>query len=146
MKRLTVPPPLLFIGCAGLMWYLPPVYEFSANRYVIGFILLIAAGIAAGGLYQFYRANTTASPLNLDNTSVLVVTGVYAFSRNPMYLSLLLALIAWFLWLGAVSAIIGPLLFIGLMNYLQIKPEEIMLAKLFGAAYQAYCAKVRRWL
>lgn len=146
MKRIRIPPPLLFIACAALMGCLPPVYVFSVPVWWVFIILLLAAGIAVAGLGQFYRRGTTISPISLEKSSVLVTNGVYAFSRNPMYLSLLLILIAWFFWLGALSAVIGLPLFVLLMNYLQIKPEENMLNNLFGEAYRAYCRKVRRWL
>ncbi|WP_373099069.1 MULTISPECIES: methyltransferase family protein [Pasteurellaceae] len=146
MKRIRIPPPPLFIACAALMGCLPPVYVFSVSVWWVFIILLLAAGIAVAGLGQFYHRGTTVSPISLEKSSVLVTNGVYALSRNPMYLSLLLILIAWFLWLGALSAVIGLPLFVLLMNYLQIKPEENMLNNLFGEAYRAYCRKVRRWL
>ncbi|AKD38036.1 isoprenylcysteine carboxyl methyltransferase [Pasteurella multocida subsp. multocida OH4807] len=144
--RLTLPPPVLFLGCALAMWFVPPFYVFP--RYWIMILLLwgASAGIALMSLWQFMQANTTVSPFSPEKSTVLVTNGVYRISRNPMYLSLALLLLAWALWLGSLSAVIFFMLFILLMTEMQIKREELALEKLFGETYVAYKQQVRRWL
>jgi protein-S-isoprenylcysteine O-methyltransferase Ste14 len=75
-----------------------------------------------------------------------VTTGVYRFTRNPMYLGFLLALIAWGIFLGNIVSALMPLLFVAYMNRFQISPEERALRARFGAPYVAYQSSVRRWL
>ncbi|MGY4676806.1 methyltransferase family protein [Pasteurella sp. P03HT] len=144
--RLTLPPPVLFLGCALAMWFVPPFYVFP--RYWIMILLLCgaSAGIALMSLWQFMQANTTVSPFSPEKSTALVTNGVYRISRNPMYLSLALLLLAWALWLGSLSAVILFMLFILLMTEMQIKREELALEKLFGATYVTYKQRVRRWL
>ena len=67
--------------------------------------------------------------------------------KSPLVmLALLLALLAWGLWLGNLPALALLPAFVLVLNRLQIQPEERALARLFGAEYEAYCRQVRRWL
>lgn len=112
---------------------------------VVGFVLVgIAIGASAIGL--FLRSRTTISPHALDKTNTLVVGGIYCLTRNPMYLGLLLVLIGWGVRLGNPLNIIVLAGFVIAINALQIKPEEKILREKFGADFDAYCARVRRWL
>jgi protein-S-isoprenylcysteine O-methyltransferase Ste14 len=76
----------------------------------------------------------------------LVTTGVYRFTRNPMYLGLLLTLLAWAAFLFNPVALLFVPIFVLYINRFQIKPEEQVLSSLFGAEYMAYKGRVRRWL
>jgi protein-S-isoprenylcysteine O-methyltransferase Ste14 len=84
--------------------------------------------------------------LKPEATSSLVTSGVYRFTRNPMYVGLALVLLAWAVFLSSAWTMLGPLTFILYMTRFQIMPEEKVLSGMFGAAYSAYQAKVRRWL
>ena len=68
------------------------------------------------------------------------------YSRNPMYLGFLLLLLALACYLMNVAAMALLPLFVLYMNRFQIAPEERFLLQKFGAEYQAYCERVRRWL
>jgi protein-S-isoprenylcysteine O-methyltransferase Ste14 len=76
----------------------------------------------------------------------MVTSGVYRHTRNPMYLGMLCLLGAWAAWLGNAAALLGLPAFVAYMNRFQIAPEERALAQRFGAAFDAYAARVRRWL
>jgi protein-S-isoprenylcysteine O-methyltransferase Ste14 len=149
--RPIVPPPLVAIICGGLMWLiartsgLPPL-EFSGR-------IALAAALASAGLLidlisvaAFIRARTTVNPLAPERASALVVKGLYRFSRNPMYLGMLLILLGWAVWLAQPLTLAGPALFVILIERLQILPEERALEATFGAEYQAYKKRVRRWI
>jgi len=97
-------------------------------------------------VYQFLKQKTTVDPRKPQKASSLVTNGLYAFSRNPMYLALLFILLAWCLYLGNAFNYLIAALFVGYMNRFQIFPEEVVLQEMFGKAYVAYCSKVRRWL
>ena len=97
-------------------------------------------------MYSFYSAKTTINSVQLNYASSFVVSGVYSFTRNPMYLGLLFVLLGWLLFLSNILAVVFIPLFIFFMNYFQIKPEEKALELKFGQAFILYKLKVRRWL
>jgi len=76
----------------------------------------------------------------------LVTNGTFHFTRNPMYLSLLLYLLAWAVYLSNWLALLFVPVFVLYINQFQIKPEERALSSLFGLEYAAYKGRVRRWL
>ena len=108
--------------------------------------LLIGLFFGLAGVKLFRHFDTTVNPVHPEQASKLVTTGVYQHSRNPMYVGLLCCLLTWAFYLQALSAFMVVPLFIGYMNQFQIKPEEAVLTRLFGQAYQDYCQRVRRWL
>lgn len=136
---------------AALMWSMHrwwPIVRLLAAPWTRIGTLPIAAGIlvAAAAIAQFSRSRTTLNPLEPSRASSLVTTGIFTFSRNPMYLGLVLLLTGWALWLGSASPWFVPPLFAILLYRVQIVPEERALAVLFGEAYVAYRHRVRRWI
>jgi len=107
-----------------------------------------ALGIALGvvAFFQFRKAATTVHPMKPQESSALVVGGVYRYTRNPMYLGMLLVLAAWGVWLANVAAWLALPLFIAYIGRFQIAPEERALEAHFGAAFADYRRAVRRWL
>ena len=147
-----VPPPLVVIVSALVMFALArllPSLTFSPRGAQAGWAAALAVlGIivAVTGVYEFWKAKTTVNPLRVDATSALVTGGVFRLSRNPMYLGMLLILIAWAVWLGNVAATLGLPLFVAYIHRFQITPEERSMRALFGTAFDAYARKTRRWL
>ncbi len=84
--------------------------------------------------------------LQPERTSALVTTGVYRITRNPMYVGLLLGLLAWAAGLSSPVSLAGPVAFIMAINRFQIEPEEKALLAKFGPEYETYKSAVRRWL
>lgn len=144
--KLKIHPPILFIFFAILIYFLPPILSFSPPFYFIIILLCLAFLLGTASLRTFRIAKTVITPLKPNKTSKIVTFGVYRISRNPMYLSLALCLLAWGMYLGKVSSIFGVILFVLLTTYLQIKPEEQALEQKFGEAYRQYKQSVRRWL
>jgi protein-S-isoprenylcysteine O-methyltransferase Ste14 len=149
--ELKIPPPVVFSIFAGLLWLVSRAMP-SAHFTIPGY-KAVAAGIAAvGGLFaapaiwSFLRAKTTVHPENPSKTTKLVVSGVYASTRNPMYLSLLLVLIAWAVYLSNFASFAPLPFFVAYVTRFQIMPEERALRALFGSEFEAYCKRVRRWL
>ena len=111
--------------------------------------LAVAMGgfsFAVLGVLAFRRSGTTVDPTRPGRASSFVTGGVYRVTRNPMYLGIAMILVAWAVFLAAPWAFLGPVFWVLYMNRFQIKPEERILAELFGEEYTRYLATVRRWL
>ena len=116
---------------------------------MVGAALALAAlggAVALAGTLEFRRAHTTVNPLAPRRASTLVTRGIYRVTRNPMYLGMLGVLAGWAVWLGNIAAWLGLPLSMALLTVLQIRPEERILAERFGAEFERYAARVRRWL
>jgi protein-S-isoprenylcysteine O-methyltransferase Ste14 len=146
-----IPPPVVAAIAGLLMWAVSETLDFgqfkSALQQPIALALLvIGLLLMAVAVGYFIAAGTTINPLRPARTSTLVTTGVFARSRNPIYLGDLLVLAALAVWLGNWLNTVPLVLFVCYINRFQIIPEERALAQLFGEAYHAYCSRVRRWL
>ena len=76
----------------------------------------------------------------------LVTTGVYRYTRNPMYLGMALVLLGCAIVVGVATAFLIPVIFVVIIQYRFILPEEQMLRDLFPEEFPAYCQQVRRWI
>ena len=105
------------------------------------------AVVAALGITSFWRAGTTVDPHDPSKTSVLVESGIYRFTRNPMYLGLALVLVGFAVAQGdIVATIVGVGGFVSVITRVQIQPEERLLRDRFGSVYDDYCNGRRRWI
>lgn len=147
VKRIIYPPMWLVFGVVGIF----ALNEFAAGLRYTGQASQIAGGgimlaglallVVAGGLFS--RAGTGVVPFR--DVKVLVTHGIYARTRNPMYLAMALVLAGVAVTVGALSALIVPPLFIAIVDWRYVRPEEILLHALFGDDYADYCARVGRW-
>jgi len=149
--ELKVPPPVLALCLALLMWFtslLVPsvVVPFGVRVGIALALVAIGQSISISGIVSFRRAKTTINPVKPSAASSLVTSGVYRVTRNPMYLGLLVTLVAWAVFLSNLVALLAAPLFVLYINRFQINPEERVLSSLFGAEYAVYKEKVRRWL
>lgn len=149
--ELKIPPVAVTVLFAAAMWLLAavtPEFPLALHWRLAGFAALAVIGGAIGlaGVRSFHRAQTTVNPLNPERATTLVVGGVYRYSRNPMYLALLLALLGWGLYLANPLSLVTALAFVPYMNRFQIGPEERALQRVYGQAFADYCGQVRRWL
>jgi protein-S-isoprenylcysteine O-methyltransferase Ste14 len=149
--ELRVPPPVVTALCALLMWLIGeavPAADFHlpAGRWIA--LALAASGVAMGAAaaLQFRAAKTTIHPLRPEESSALVVRGLFRFTRNPMYLGMLLVLAAWALCVANAAALVVLPLHVAYLNRFQIAPEERVLQARFGAAFEGYRRAVRRWI
>jgi protein-S-isoprenylcysteine O-methyltransferase Ste14 len=124
-----------------------PSLQFDVPGHNQVAVVLVAAGFLIGilGVATFRRAKTTVDPTK-PRASSLVTWGVYAVSRNPMYLGGLIMLLGWALFLSNALAFLFLPAYILYINRFQIAPEERALTSLFGATYAAYQVRARRWL
>lgn len=147
--ELKVPPLALVVVFAFLMWLISGYERSPVLSLHVGIAFMCwIAGIAVilAGMLAFRRAKTTVNPFTPEAATTMVDSGVYRFSRNPMYLGFLLALIGWAAYLSHLLAFALLPLFVLYMNRFQIEPEERALASKFGGQFHAYAASVRRWV
>ena len=148
---LKVPPVAQVIITAAAMYgvsKMVPALTFSLNGSTALAVGLGVMGLSLGimGVTQFRIAQTTPNPQALEKVSSLVTSGVYQYSRNPMYVGLVLILLGWAFYLSHFLAFVLLPIFILYMTRFQIQPEEQMMAQKFGKTYQDYLNKVRRWI
>lgn len=146
-----IPPPLVAVLFGVLMGlfsrWLPGLDPDLHTRLLLALPLVMAGllFVLAGGL-SFRRARTTVNPLKPASASALVTSGIYRYTRNPMYAGFALCLLAWGLYLANPLALLGVPEFVLYMNRWQVGPEERALERLFGSDFTAYQRQVRRWL
>ena len=146
-----VPPPILLVVVAAAMWWLSysqPGIALEGNWQWPAAVGLALSGllIAGAGVRAFARHQTTINPVNIDAASALVTNGIFAYTRNPMYLGMVLVLLGWAVFLGKASPFLGPALFALFITRFQIVPEERVLRVKFDAPYESYTRKVPRWM
>lgn len=109
-------------------------------------VAVAGALLAILGVHEFRRARTTVNPLTPDNASRVVSSGVFRFSRNPMYLGMSLLLLALALYQSQALSFVWVAGYVAYLDRFQIRPEERALEAHFGDEYRAYVAAVRRWI
>lgn len=147
--ELKVPPPAVALTFALLMWLISwavPQLGFDFPGHIVVAVAFALAGtiIAVLGVASFRRAKTTINPMKPESSTSLVVSGIYKFTRNPMYLGLLLVLAGWAVFLSNVLAFLLLPAFVLYMNRFQIEPEERALRARFPEEFAAYERRVRR--
>jgi len=148
---LRVPVPWVFV----LTYLVGVVLEYAADfgaratarpdiRIAGAVLFALGAVIAGSGLLTFRRARTTTVPG--QRSSQLVTWGPYRWTRNPMYVGLILAFLGEAGMLQQIWPLVLLPLVIAYVNWIVIPLEESKLAEVFGIEYDAYRARVRRWL
>lgn len=150
MQR-RIPPPIVALITIALMWGVSralPALDFTIPYVDVIFWITLFLGVLIVTIagFGFIKAKTTTNPLKPESATALITTGLYRFTRNPMYLGMLLIVIAAAVFLSNVIAFILASLFVIAMNRFQIRAEERALENIFGDAYRDYCKRVRRWL
>lgn len=149
--ELKIPPVLVWVVAAGVMWgvaHSTPGLSFTLAGSSAAAAALVAFGaaLAFAGVTAFRREHTTVNPFTPGASTSVVASGVYRISRNPMYLGFLLALTGWAVHLSNAGAAAVLPAFVAYMTRYQIQPEERALLAKFGAEFESYVSRVRRWL
>jgi protein-S-isoprenylcysteine O-methyltransferase Ste14 len=147
---LKLPPPV---------WMLIYVLAAAAVSWLFGWprvpglplaplgMVLVAAGcaLAVWAAVLFRREGTEINPTSPSNRA-LVTHGPYQFTRNPMYLSLVILTLGIAIWVGAWPMFAAPVAVFATANFVHIPFEEAKMRGQFGTAYDDYVARVRRWI
>jgi len=108
-------------------------------------VTLAALALLFAAMIQFRLANTQLLPTSATNNA-LVASGVFAFTRNPMYLGMVVFCLGGALWFGRIPMLAAPAIMFATANWAFIPFEEDKMRRQFGQAFDAYVARVRRWL
>ena len=149
--KLLIPPPIVALVSGLAMWgvaFLVPALSIAFPfQSALGYVLIgLGVSIDLISIAAFRKAKTTVTPLAPEKASSLVVSGLYRFTRNPMYLGLLLILSGVALLLGSPLNLAVLIAFVAYITAFQIKPEEVRLSEIFGSEYESYKGQVRRWI
>jgi len=149
--KLKIPPVIVVLLCGALMWLtdrwliIEPL-TFETNWWLYALFLIAGFWITSLGVRTFSSHQTTTHPQHLEKATVLVQSGIYRYSRNPMYLGMLLILLSGVFYFGNWATIIALPLYVWYMNRFQIIPEEEVMQQKFRGAYMEYKSQVRRWV
>jgi len=147
-KRKIVPPVYLLLtllAMAAMHFFLPIVRVIAAPYTQLGWVFVaVGVGIAAVAAGAFRRAGTPVIPF--EPSTALVTGGLYRFTRNPMYLGMVLLLIGVAILLGSLTAFLPVPVFAWIIQKWFIEGEERFLEEIFGENYLAFKRNVRRWL
>ena len=146
---LKIPPPLLVLILVVSNYFSSKKIDLILipNQNIISFIIfLIGLIILINPIVRFIKSKTTIDPIKFKKVNKLITSGIYKFSRNPMYLGLLMIVISTSIFYLNIFSVATPILFYFWINRFQIKREEIFLTEKFGKEYLLYKTKTRKWI
>ena len=146
-----VPPPLVMLLLGASAWLVAQYISSASFRLPLS--AFVAAALAISGLalnlypkLSFHRAKTTVNPLKPNSATHLVTSGLYRYTRNPMYLGHSLILLGWTAYLQNFISFLAVPAFVLYISRFQIRPEERHLSVRFGDEYADFIKRSRRWL
>ena len=144
-----IPPPIVAL-ISGLAIYFSRNFFPDHHGLILDFLslLLFISGIILirTAFVSFKNYQTTINPINLTKTSSLVNTGIFKYTRNPMYLGMVFILLSITLKFNLYGGLIIIVIFFSFITKFQIIPEEKAMEKLFGQEFKNYKKTTRRWL
>jgi len=147
-RRMIIPPVYLLLALAlmPLMHWLFPGYRYVHEPLSYAGVIAVIFGIfmASVSAASFRRAGTGLKPF--DEATMLVTGGFYRYSRNPMYLGMILMLAGSAFLLGSAGPLLPLVIFILIIRNHFVLGEERFLEAVFGRRYLDYKSSVRRWL
>ena len=144
-----IPPPIVTLICGLAIYFSKTFFNkfFSYNNNTISlFLLILGFTVFTLAVKAFNRQKTTVNPLEPRQASSLVSSGIFKYSRNPMYLGMLIILLALSFKFNLVGGIVISLFFYLFITKFQILPEEEAMNELFGDEFTEYSNRTRRWI
>ena len=134
------------LAVATVLWLFSPPetiiyipYKLVGSIFIpTGFAVLLVAWL------QFKKANTAIPPT--AESTLIVTSGIYRYTRNPMYLGMLLMMLGAAFFMGTITAMLGPVVFFLIIDKVFIPYEEKSLQSSFGNEYDEFLSTTRRWL
>jgi len=148
-KKLKIPPPILVIILITSIYFSSDKLDLISIPYRTLFsIVILSIGILViiNPVVKFIKSKTTVNPVEFKNVEKLVTSGIYKYSRNPMYLGMIMIIISTTVYYLNFYSLLTPFIFYFWINRFQIKREEVFLEEKFGQEYLSYKTKTRRWI
>lgn len=149
--KVRFPPPLVYAAglalgvAAGRLWNLPGLGLRPNIREILGaVVLLVGLIMSVAGVGLFIRSGTAIIPYKPAST--LVTSGIYRWTRNPMYLALALIYAGLALLLDSLPALVLLPVVLAIIQSQVVAREEAYLERAFGEKYVAYKGRVRTWI
>ena len=144
-----IPPPIVTLAFGLMIYFSRNIFPDINNIifYVLSlFFIILGPFILISAVRSFKAKQTTINPININNASSLVISGVFKYSRNPMYLGMVFILLALSFRFNLVGGILFTSIFIMYITKFQIIPEEAAMKSIFGEDFNKYKNKTRRWI
>tara|TARA_S200000501_G_scaffold216156_1_gene202843 strand:+ start:1141 stop:1596 length:456 start_codon:yes stop_codon:yes gene_type:complete len=144
-----IPPPIVGLIFGILINYTKDIFpnlEIKNDNLLGIFTIIVGLVCILSAINLFKKYKTTITPLNPSSATNLITNGIYKFSRNPMYLGMLLILAGISIMVNPIGGLLLMLIFLTYINKFQIIPEEKAMADLFKDEFLEYKEKVRRWI
>ena len=144
-----IPPPIVGLIFGILINYTKDIFpnlEIKNDNLLGIFTIIVGLVCILSAINLFKKYKTTITPLNPSSATNLITNGIYKFSRNPMYLGMLLILAGISIMVNPIGGLLLMLIFLNYINKFQIIPEEKAMADLFKDEFLEYKEKVRRWI
>lgn len=144
-----IPPPIVTLSFGLMIYFSRNVFPDINNIifYILSlFFIILGPFILISAVRSFKAEQTTINPININNASSLVISGVFKYSRNPMYLGMVFILLALSFRFNLVGGILFTSIFIMYITKFQIIPEEAAMKSIFGEDFNKYKNKTRRWI
>ncbi len=148
---MLVPPPAALLVAIALIYALSvrmPATNFDlpGQEWIAGLLFATGLALMLAAAWDLQRAHTTINPIWPDHAKHLVTSGIYRFSRNPIYVGDAVILTGMVFWFGNWLGVVIVALFVLFIDRFQIRAEESALKRLFGEGYRSYLSRTRRWL
>jgi protein-S-isoprenylcysteine O-methyltransferase Ste14 len=145
-----LPPPLWALLLLTALYFLSdaPALQMAPEwRHKPAGLIVMALGLIPPmiAIAHFFRVGTQVQPTSKTNNK-LVTTGLFALTRNPMYLGLTVFSLGAAIWFGRPLMYLAPILVFAIANWVFVPFEEDKMRRQFGDAFDAYTKRVRRWL
>ena len=144
-----VPPPIVTLISGLIIFFSRPLFpEYHSNLINVFSAIFLFFGLLVFFLAvaSFKRYKTTVNPLQPSKASHLVISGIFRFTRNPMYLGMALVLLSLSFKFNLLGGLIVTVFFIMFITKFQIIPEEEAMLSLFQDEFEIYKENTRRWI
>ena len=144
-----IPPPIVTLISGLIIFFSRPIFpEYESNLINVFSAIFLFLGLLVFFLAvaSFKKYKTTVNPLQPSNASHLVISGIFCFTRNPMYLGMALILLSLSFKFNLLGGILVTALFIIFITRFQIIPEEDAMQSLFHDEFKTYKENTRRWI
>ena len=144
-----IPPPILLLICGLFTYYSDHLFsqiQIASSNVLFILLILSGVGVIYSAASSFRKNQTTINPLQPEQATKLVTSGIFKYSRNPMYLGMALIILALAFKFNLIGGLAAFVFFVAYITKFQIMPEEKALLKIFKDEFELYMKKTRRWL